>query len=61
MLEFLRSWCSLITILLLFLLIQFWLQLLKWKNWSVAYKEWVNTYCKCQAPGGTKPTEPTWP
>jgi hypothetical protein len=61
MLRFLQSWCPLITVVLVFLLIQFWLQLLRWKNWSVLYQQWVNANCQCQAPGGSKPTEPTWP
>jgi hypothetical protein len=61
MIRVLQSWCPLIITLLLFLVIQCWLQLVKWKNWAIAYKEWVNLYCKCEAPGGTKPIEPTWP
>lgn len=62
MLEWLQSWCALIVFLLLFLLIQSWLQLLKWKKWGQRYKDWVKRNCDCKQPGGDpEPDEPDWP
>jgi hypothetical protein len=60
--EVLQSWCPLIAILLLLLLIQCWLQLLKWKKWAASYKDWVKRNCQCGSPGGDpEPLEPGWP
>jgi hypothetical protein len=59
--ELILSWCPLLAFLFLFLLIQCIIQLFRWKNWSVAYKQWVSDNCDCSGGITPPPTEPGWP
>ena len=62
MVEFLQSWCALIVFFLAIMVVQFWLQLLKWKNRWEQHAAWQDKHCACETPGANpEPTQPTWP
>lgn len=63
MLRWLESWCIPIIVLLFFLVIQFWLQLLAWRRYWDAYLAWKERNCDCKAPGDDPPPggPPSWP